>query len=211
MDMKRDFNKESAAWDEVPGRVKMAGDIAQAIIDTGLLSGNMEAMDFGCGTGLLTLALQPLVHSITGVDSSPGMLEVLQQKISMQNLTNVQTRCLDVEQGDLLEGAFDLVASSMTLHHIKDIKGLLQQFYQVIRPGGLLAIADLDPDRGRFHGDNTGVFHFGFDRDELKLIFTWAGFEVLEVKTAAEVRRGTMEEGETTFSIFLMVGRRNDR
>lgn len=211
MNNPRDFNKAAGSWDEVPGRVKMAREIAQAIIDTGLLAGNMEAMDFGCGTGLLTLALQPLVHSITGVDSSTGMLEVLQQKVSSQNLTNVQTRCLDVEQGDRLEGAFDLVASSMTLHHIKDIKALLQQFYQVIRPGGLLAIADLDPERGRFHGDNTGVFHFGFDRDELKLVFAWAGFEVVEVKTAAEVSRGTLEEGETTFSIFLIVGRRNDR
>jgi len=211
VNIKRDFNQESAAWDDAPGRVKMARDIAQAIIDTGILADDMEAMDFGCGTGLLTLTLQPLLKSITGVDSSTGMLEVLQQKISGQNLSNVSSSCLDVEQGDQLQGPFDLVVSSMTLHHIKDVKALLQQFNRVIRPGGLLAIADLDPDRGRFHGDNTGVFHFGFDRDEIKLLFAWAGFEVVEVKTAAEVSRGTMEAGETTFSIFLIVGRKKDR
>ena len=34
----------------------------------------MDALDFGCGTGLVTLKLQPFIHSITGVDGSQGMI-----------------------------------------------------------------------------------------------------------------------------------------
>ena len=51
----------------------------------------MDALDFGCGTGLVTLQLQPFLHSITGVDGSQGMIDILKQKIEKKNLTNVKT------------------------------------------------------------------------------------------------------------------------
>ncbi len=73
---KRDFDKEAAGWDEHPGKVKLANDIAGAIGNHIVLTPNMDVLDFGCGTGLLTFQLQPLIRSITGVDSSQGMLDV---------------------------------------------------------------------------------------------------------------------------------------
>ena len=68
---KRDFDAAAASWDEKPGRVKLAGEVAEAIIRQVAPSKTMKAMDFGCGTGLVTLTLRPLVASITGIDSSP--------------------------------------------------------------------------------------------------------------------------------------------
>ncbi len=52
----------------------------------------MDILDFGCGTGLLTLHFQPLARSVTGLDSSPGMLDALKAKIRDQNLANVKAR-----------------------------------------------------------------------------------------------------------------------
>ncbi|MBP1708041.1 MAG: Methyltransferase type 11, partial [Chloroflexi bacterium] len=69
-DQRRDFDKDAANWDDNAGRVKMANNIANAILDAVRLRPDMEVLDFGCGTGLLTLRLQPLVKSIHGVDSS---------------------------------------------------------------------------------------------------------------------------------------------
>jgi len=69
---RRDFDKEAAKWDENPGRVKLANEVADSIIREAAPSAGMDALDFGCGTGLVTLRIQPLVGSITGADSSPS-------------------------------------------------------------------------------------------------------------------------------------------
>ncbi|MDD4138360.1 MAG: methyltransferase domain-containing protein, partial [Methanoregula sp.] len=71
---KRDFDSAASTWDEDPGRVKMAHDVARAIRETVTLRPDMDVLDFGCGTGLLALNLQPHIRTITGVDSSQGML-----------------------------------------------------------------------------------------------------------------------------------------
>jgi len=54
-----------------------------------------------------------------------GMLGVLRAKIENQDLTNIKTRLLDLEKGDLLEGNYHLIVCSMTLHHVREIKPLL--------------------------------------------------------------------------------------
>ncbi|MCX5646306.1 MAG: class I SAM-dependent methyltransferase [Phycisphaerae bacterium] len=100
--------------------MQLANDVANAISRQVTLSTDMDVLDFGCGTGLLTLRLTPLVKSITGVDSSRGMLNVLDAKIARQNLANVRTLLLDLEAGDVLADKYDLVVSNMTLHHIPD-------------------------------------------------------------------------------------------
>ncbi len=205
---RRDFDKEAAAWDEVPTRVKLANDIAAAISEEIVLIFNMDVLDFGCGTGLLTLQLQPAVHSITGVDSSPGMIDVLKAKIDKQNLSNVKTQCLDTDTGDRLEGSYHLIVTSMTLHHVKDIRPLLDQFYRIVVPSGYLCIADLDLDDGGFHGNNDGVFHFGFDRAVLRQYFMEAGFGDIRDRTAAEVMKPVSDGGIQPFSVFLMTGRK---
>ena len=66
---KRDFDAAAATWDENPGRVKVAHDVARAIRETVKLMPDLDVLDFGCGTGLLTLQLQPSVGTITGLGS----------------------------------------------------------------------------------------------------------------------------------------------
>ena len=205
---RRDFDKEANTWDEVPARVKLANDIAAAISKEILLTSNMDVLDFGCGTGLLTLQLQPVVHSITGVDSSRGMIDVLKAKIDKQNLPNVKTQYLDTEKGNILEGTYHLIVSGMTLHHVKEIRPLLDQFYRILAPSGYLCIADLDLDGGKFHGNNDGIFHFGFDRALLRRDFKEAGFDDIRDMTAAELMKPVSDGKVQPFTVFLMTGRK---
>jgi ubiquinone/menaquinone biosynthesis C-methylase UbiE len=205
---RRYFDREASTWDEVPARVKLASDVAAAVSDEIVLTSNMDVLDFGCGTGLLTLKLQPAVHSITGIDSSQGMIDVLKAKICKQNLSNVRTRYLDTERGDILEGTYHLIVSGMTLHHVKEIRPLFDQFYRILAPSGYLCIADLDPDAGRFHDGNDGVFHFGFDRALLRQDFMEAGFEDIRDRTAAELMKPDSEGVMRPFTVFLMTGRK---
>ena len=206
---KRDFDKEAATWDEVPARVKLANDIVAAISDEIVLTSNMDVLDFGCGTGLLTLRLQPVVRSITGVDSSEGMINVLKAKIVKQKLPNVKTQYIDNEEGDIPGGNYNLIVSGMTLHHVKEIRSLIDRFYGIIAPSGYLCIADLDLDGGKFHDNNDGIFHFGFDRTELRRYFMDAGFGDIRDRTAAEVMKPFSDGGVRPFTVFLMTGRKN--
>lgn len=203
---RRDFNKDAATWDENPGRIKAANDIADALLKEIPLTSAMRVLDFGCGTGLLTLRLGPLVGSVVGVDSSAGMLDVLHAKILKSNIQNIKTWNLDLERGDDLGGEYDLVVSSMTLHHIRDIESLLSRLYKVLAINGCLCIADLDLDNGQFHDDNTGVFHFGFGREMLRSAFSRTGLDDIRVFDAAEIKKPSKNGVLRTFSVFGMVG-----
>jgi len=203
---KRDFDKDAAGWDESPVRTKLAHDIAGTLSRQIALGAHMHILDFGCGTGLLSLAWAARVRTLTGVDSSRGMLEVFAAKAAKQDLANVKTQHLDIDQGDTLTGTFDLIASSMTLHHIRDINPLLDQAYKAISPAGHLCIADLDLDDGQFHENNTGVFHPGFERAALRQAFVNAGFDNVRDTTAAEITKPTRHGEPRRFTVFLMTG-----
>lgn len=203
---KRNFDQNAASWDDNPGRVRLAKDIAEAIAEEVNLTPSMDVLDFGCGTGLLTLQLLPFVRSITGVDSSRGMLDVLNAKIKDRNLTNVKTRFLDVESDVRLEGNYHLITSSMTFHHIRNIPAVLNQFHDILLPSGNLCIADLDIDDGQFHDNNDGVFHFGFERNSLSNIFKEAGFRNIQCRTAAQITKPVHGGGNREFTIFLITG-----
>ncbi len=205
---KRDSDREAASWDEDPAGIKLAKDIAGTIAGEVRLEPVMDVLDFGCGTGLLTLELQPSVRSIIGVDSSRGMLDVLDGKIEERNLSNIQTLCIDPDRGDDLPGRYDLVVCGMALHHVKEIHPLLSLFHRILNPSGYLCIADLDPDGGQFHSDNEGVFHFGFDREKLRQSLAEAGFGEVRSKSAGGVMKFVVGEGLQLFTVFLMTARK---
>lgn len=204
----RNFDSEAAKWDEQPQRLRLAADIAHAISGQVPLNRSMKVMDFGCGTGLLALELLPQVGSIVAVDSSQGMLDVFNGKISRLDLRQVQTLRLDLTQGAVFQGRYDLIVSNMTLHHVERIEPLLRQFYDCLVPSGYLSIADLDLEDGMFHENSHGVFHNGFDRAQMRESFVEAGFKGIEVVTATEVEKPTSVGGLHRFSVFLATGKK---
>ena len=206
---KRDFDTASKTWDENPGRVKVAGCIADAILIEVPVSKNMDALDYGCGTGLVTLAIQPHVRSITCLDSSSGMLDVLERKVKDEGITSVRTMLLDLEKDAVPDLHVDLLICSMTMHHVSDLGRVITAFSRMLKSGGYLAIADLDLDDGEFHEDNTGVVHFGFDRAELMNMLDVAGFEDVSARTACFFPKEVAGKGIREFSIFLITARKH--
>ncbi len=197
------FDRAAATWDELPRRVQLARAVANAIVRQVRLPQDLDVLDFGCGTGLLTLALQPLVRSITGADTSAGMLEVLERKVDEQGLGNVKTVLL--RRGELATPTprYHLIVSSMTLHHVADIAPLLGGFYRQLHAGGSVALADLDREDGSYHEEGSDVFHLGFDRSELQELLAGAGFIDLGAATAFVVHKGGRD-----YPIFLITGRK---
>ena len=136
------------------------------------------------------------------------MLDIFNSKVNKLNLNNANSLFVDLDKGDILTGQYDLVISNMTLHHIKDIESLFNQLYNIIKPGGYLCLSDLDLDNGKFHNDNTGVFHNGFSREELQKTFINTGLKNVKDTTAAEMTKPTVDGEMRTFTVFLMTGRK---
>ncbi|MFN4307367.1 class I SAM-dependent methyltransferase [Sulfurihydrogenibium azorense] len=200
------FDMAALTWDEKPMRVNIAKNVAENIKKHIPLNKDMKLLDFGCGTGLLTFFLIDKVGRAVGVDSSQGMCEVFLKKAKENNIDNVEVLNVDLEKQDI-DQKFDVIVSSMALHHVKDTQNILKKFYSLLNDGRYIAIADLVKEDGTFHDDNEGVEHFGFDLEELKSLFEKVGFKDVQYDIAYTVvkeRDGQNRE----YPIFLMVGRK---
>jgi cyclopropane fatty-acyl-phospholipid synthase-like methyltransferase len=201
------FDEAAATWDEQPVRLAMTRRIIEAIRAQVPLSPAMTALDYGCGTGLVTMALAESVGRIVGMDSSPGMLAKLREKIASLDAANVETCLWDLTTTTPpAHLRVNLIVSAMTLHHIADIPTLLQALDAMLLPGGWIALADLDTEDGSFHSDPTGVQHHGIDRDWLQAQLTALGYQDVHAVTATTVDRPRDDGTSRHYPVFLVRG-----
>ncbi len=185
-----DFNSRSAQWD-TPMRVKRAAVVACKIADFVPVTEDMDAMEFGCGTGLISFALRDHLRSVLLVDASDGMLAVARQKIADAGACNLRTLQHDLSSVEgLPQAAFDLVYASMALHHVVDVDAIVEVFRALLKPGGRLCIVDLDADDGSFHADEPDFNgHDGFDQRELADMLSRHGFVGARSETFLQAQR----------------------
>ena len=131
------FDERAKDWDSDPKKVERARAVAEAIRSAIPLTPNMSALEYGCGTGLVSFALQADLGQITLADTSQGMLDVLSEKIAAAGVTNMHPARLDLSTDPLPAERFDLTYSLMTLHHIEDAKGILKKFHALLEPSGI--------------------------------------------------------------------------
>lgn len=200
--MDRDlFAHKAESYERNARHVDNVDGIARAIRDAVPLHRAMHLMDFGSGTGLLLERLAPQVGRITAVDISPAMNRQLEAKRAALGCEVVLCQ-VDLEATDI-DGGFDGIVSSMSLHHVRDVPALLARFHRLLAPGGFIALSDLDTEDGSFHSEDTGVFHFGFDREAIAAAAREAGFRDVAVRDASVVRKP-----ERDYPVFLLLGRR---
>lgn len=200
------FNERATSWDDDPAKHQRAQTVAAAIRAAIRPDRTMTALEYGCGTGLLSFALQEDLGEILLADSAAGMLAVVDRKIAAAGVRHLSSIQLDLSLAPPPDRTFDLVYSLMTLHHVADVQGLLTQFYALLRPAGHLCIADLDSEDGSYHG--TGFAgHPGFDRNRLAAVLRRSGFVSVTFATVFRIRKE--RAGQTReYPLFLMVCRK---
>lgn len=206
--MQNQFDAKAAQWDEEPRRIQMARAIADAIAAAVPLDNTMTALEFGCGTGLVTAFLAPRLASITAVDTSAGMLNVLNQKIKTLPLPNASAMNADLTQNNPIRNTFDLIYSSMTFHHIRDYKAMLTLFGTMLNPQGRLAIADLDAEDGSFHGPDAHIEHKGFDRAEFIAALQSLGLTDFTASTPFSIPRQQPDNTLRHYPVFLITAKK---
>jgi len=198
MSLNRDyFSSKASTYDKEKRRLDNVDNIAKKIIDSVELKPDAHIADIGSGTGLLLERIAPFVSKITAIDRSESMNRELEKKISNIEC-EVELLSIDIENHNI-DIEFDGIISSMTLHHISDIQAIFQKFYSMLKSGGFIALADLDCEDGSFHSIDTGVCHYGFDRDEIRKYAQDAGFIDIRVEDASIIHKPYGE-----YPIFLL-------
>lgn len=120
------------------------------------LNPGMSALDVRGGTGRLSILLADRVGSVVVTHPSAGMVQVERGRIEEAGISD-RVRAVQADRTtDQLGGCYDVVWSSMALHHVRDLDRLFRSVAGLLVDGGRLAIADLDEDPdGAFHADKA--------------------------------------------------------
>lgn len=120
---------------------KAAFIVAQLQIEPG-----MQVLDAGCGPGRVTLPLARAVGPqgrVLALDLQPAMLELVQTKAEAEGLDQIRTQAAALGQGQLAPGQHDRAVIAAVLGEIPDRRAALADLFQSLKPGGLLAVAEL--------------------------------------------------------------------
>lgn len=202
---KVNFNIEAANWDSEK-RIKRAKIIADEIIKSVPIEGHFRGLEFGCGTGLVSFNLADKFEHITLIDTSEGMIDKLNQKIQYSNVKNMKAFCMDINGGSKLNDKYDVIYTSMALHHTQDINLTLEMLYELLNSEGYLCIIELTQDDGSFHKEEKDFKGYnGFDQDFLKGLLEKLGFKNISSHIFYSDKK-LIDGVEVGYSLFIMIG-----
>jgi len=200
-----EFDIKAAGWDANPMHLERSKSIAAKLMEMVPLSENMTALEFGAGTGLLSLELKGKFSEITLLDNSKEMVRIMNEKIISQGILNMEAHVLDLEKEDF-PGQYDIIYTQMVFHHVSDIENILKKFHALLKPGGFLAIADLYPEGGSFH-DASFAGHRGFDPEQLAETLIRKGFTDVRHQQCFVINKKVDDEVFKAYPVFLLVAR----
>jgi tRNA (cmo5U34)-methyltransferase len=203
-----EFDIKAAGWDQDPMHWDRSEAIANEIKKLIHLNIEMKVLEYGAGTGITSFLLKDLVKEITLMDNSSEMVKVMTEKIKASKVKNLKVLNFNLEQSDYKKDRFDLIFTQMVLHHVTYIDLIISRFYKLLNPGGFLAIADLYPEDGSFHGEGfTG--HMGFDVEILSKQIMNQGFTNISHRKCFVINKKVSDNETKQFDVFLLIAKRN--
>ena len=133
---RRFWTRRAASWDHGAGEANPSTEAS--------------AVDLGCGSGQVTLALAKLCRTVIGVDVSAEMIALLLENAAREGISNIEGRAVPIERLKLLDNSVDLVVSNYALHHLRDRdkQVAVNEAFKWLRPGGKLVVGDMMFGRG---------------------------------------------------------------
>jgi ubiquinone/menaquinone biosynthesis C-methylase UbiE len=180
---------------DTPERIRIAKIISDAVRESLDDADNKKAIDFGCGTGLVGLNLLKDFKSVLFLDSSPNMIEQINQKIKKFNITNADTLCFDLEKESITNTRADYIILAQVLLHIMDIEPVLAGLYDMLNDEGHIIIADFVKNDAVV----SDIVHNGFVQEELIELMTRIGFKDIKFKPFYTGSKIFMNQDATLF------------
>ncbi|WP_010137441.1 class I SAM-dependent methyltransferase [Oceanicola sp. S124] len=135
-------------------------------------------LDLGCGEGRFCRLLSAQGHAVTGIEPTPSLLARARSLDPQGRYVRAGAEALP-----FADASFGLVISYLTLIDIDDIGAAIAEAARVLRPGGRLLIANINPfcTAGAWQKDGQGrSTAFAMDRylEERAEWVSWAGIEI---------------------------------
>lgn len=198
-----EFDQRAREWDNDKMHIDRSVAIASELQQMIPLEPTMSALEYGAGTGILSFLLKDKFRKIVLMDSSQEMINVCLEKVQYYGTSHITPLFFNLAENSYTD-RFDVIYNQMVLHHVPDYKSILKTFYEMMNPGGYLAIADLFPEDGSFHGMEVVDVHRGFDPEELSELLRSAGFKNTTFKSCFDVVRPTGRK----YPVFLLVAQK---
>ena len=161
----------------------------------------LDVVDFGCGTGVLTVELARWARHVTAIDRSGSALGKARAEASRQGLTNITFLEADLHALPLADASVDLVVVSQSLHHVDSIEHVLAEGARLLKPGGRMVVLELLPHEEDWVLARLGHQHLGFDPQTVREAMEAVGLDAHEVFPAPR-------DAASPFKAFLLSGTR---
>jgi ubiquinone/menaquinone biosynthesis C-methylase UbiE len=150
------YNLWAASYDDQPDNLMLALDetIFSSLVNDISLQDKL-LIDVGCGTGRhweKYFAKHP--KKIIGFDVSEKMLDMLEHKFPLAETHHLVNNKLK----NIQDNSCDVIISTLTVAHIKNLKEALQEWNRVLKPGGHMIITDYHPTALAKGGNRTFNF-----------------------------------------------------
>ena len=180
---------------DTPERIEASKIFAGQIKENISLTKETVILDFGAGTGLVTIPLLPDVKRVIFQDVSEHMLNQCKENLAKQEMKNYEFFLGDVKD---YEGKVDIIIASMVFHHIENIEELSKILLSKLKSHGKLVICDFLPGAAFFERMKPKIPYYGFVPDELCNILIKSGFAKAQSKTANPISH-IQDDGKPEF------------
>ena len=191
----RDIFEQMAERYDTPERVANAAIIAQALRAALGETQGKRALDYGCGTGLVGLALCDVFGSMLLVDTSAQMVQVVARKIANAGIKNAEVLCADFCSELPVGLQADTIILSQVLLHVKDYPLLLKRLFSLLSSAGRLFIVDFDKNPAIV----SDLVHNGFEQAELITQLLAMGFSSATARTFHHGEKMFMKQDASLF------------
>ena len=163
----------SGPWTRAIGRVSNG-------LSNWPLDDSDRVLDVGCGTGSATILAAAMAKEVVGIDLSPDMIELAEEKVQKECLKNTRLMATSVEDY-CPDNPFDKVISSFMIPHVKPglRPAIYSCMYNFLKPGGVVGL----------FGSRREVCDVYKTHEEIEENLTRSGFEDIVLYDVHDIYR----------------------